>query len=123
MRFPGARSLHAVVAATAVLCGASSASAGDYAFGGSFRGYGGVVSADSPLGVGTSQDEPDPLRGADLRAAGVRPAGGFGSELFFLLHDIRIGLDSTILFSDAYRLSGAPLKNGFTASTRSALTV
>jgi hypothetical protein len=120
MRFTRARRCSAV-AAIAIISMSTPASAEDYAFGGSFRGHGGVISADSSLGVGTSVDEPDPLRGADLRAAGVRPAGGFGSELFFALHDVRLGFDSTILFSDAFRLSNPPLKNGFTVSTHSAM--
>lgn len=100
----------------------SNAAAEDFAFGGSYRGYGGIVSADSSLGVGVGQDEPDPLRGADPRAAGVRGAGGFGSELYLAVHDFRFGLDANVFFSDAYRVSSGVLPNSFTASTRSATT-
>jgi hypothetical protein len=117
------RARRCLAALTALLIASLSArsSAEDYAFGGSIRGHGGIVSADSSLGAGVGMDEPTPLRGADVRVAGVRPAGGFGSELFFVLKDIRIGLDATMLFSDAYRLAHTPLPNGFTASTRSAM--
>src|SRR5690349_12180405 len=106
---PSIRARHLLVALgaiTALTTYGAEASAERFAFGGSLRGHGGVVSADSSLGAGVGMNEPDPLRGADLRVAGVRPAGGFGSELFVAIDDIRIGLDSTILFSDAYRLSG-----------------
>jgi hypothetical protein len=98
------------------------AAAEDFAFGGSLRGHGGVTSAGASLGAGVGMDEPDPLKNASPRAEGSRGAGGFGSELFVAIHDIRIGLDATILFSDAYRLSYAPLANGFTASATSATT-
>lgn len=94
----------------------------EHALGASIRGYGGLVSADSPLGAALGTDEPDPLRGHDLRAAGVRGAGGFGVELFYAYRDLRFGFDTTVFFSDAYRLSSTPLANGFSATAHSATT-
>jgi hypothetical protein len=98
------------------------ASAEDLAMGGSLRGYGGVVSADSRLSPGATLDAPTPLDGKDPRAEGVRGAGGFGVEAFVAIHDLRLGFDVAVYFSDAYHLETAPLANGFAASTHSALT-
>lgn len=98
------------------------ASAEDASFGGSIRGYGGVLSADSTLGVSPGRDEPDPLRNVDLQAKGIRSAGGVGSSLFVAINDVRFGFDASVFFSDAYRLENAPLANGFTASARTAFT-
>lgn len=112
--------LAAVCAAT--FCGSSDAHAEDLAFGGSIRGHGGITSANAGLSAGLGMDEPDPLRGAGPRAGGTRAGGGFGSELFIVVHDVRFGLDATVLFTDEVRLSHAPLANGFTASARSAMT-
>ena len=63
------------------------------------------------------------LRNVALQAKGIRPAAGFGSELFVVLDDVRIGFDVSAFFSDAYRLEHKPLANGFTTSARSAVTV
>jgi hypothetical protein len=80
MRSRRARTFFASFGAVAFVGLAAPASAEEYTFGGSLRGHGGIVSADSSLSPGLGMDAPDPLRGADPRAAGVRPAGGFGSE-------------------------------------------
>ena len=93
------------------------AKAEDFAFGGSIVGAGGVISADSPIGDGPGQDAPDPLRDANLRAKGVRPAGGFSSQLYVAFSNVRFGLDSQLLVTDGLRLSSDPLPSGFGATT------
>ncbi len=108
-----------VIASVAVLTPAI-ASAETLGLGGSLRGLGGVASVDSGLSAGVGMDAPDMLANAGPRIKGVNAGGGFGAELFVSIHDLRIGLDTAVLFTDAFRLSNAPLPNGFTASTRSA---